>query len=291
MLSYQLIFPRNVSFIGNRQEEAMPWDIFANQLSKYLRITHVATILSGLTIVAEVAVLALGDNSAEAIRTLWKAKPSTLQLLLLTALILLAAYLIGTVAQFLAFSIKDIYYYLRKGSAPIEGMVTPNAPSCGKRAKEALVNRYGEETVKALIAKHPINVCFDKPETLYRASEYSSFWLQQNVPELQQPSLTNHAVVFYAAVVPILLAPFAINAMQDGAGIMPSTVALILVAILISGFLVSRANRMIDRAPTLLVELFVAYALVADHSPAQPPAKDQDADDGSRRAEKGPETC
>jgi hypothetical protein len=284
---------RNVNLLVNglvsiREEYAMPWDLFANQLSRYLRITHVAAILSGLTIAAEVTVLALGDNSAEAIRTLWNAKPSTLQLLLLAALTLLAAYLIGSVAQSLAFLLRHFYYRLLKRPAPPEGMATPNAPLCGESAKVALVNRYGEATVKALIAKHPINVCIDKPETLYRASEYSSFWLQRNVPELQQSSLTNRAYVFYAAVVPILLAPFAIDAMQDRNGIMPFTIVLIVLAIGITIVILSRANRMIDRAPTLLVQLFVAYALVADGWPAQPPAEDQGANHGSRGAEGSP---
>jgi hypothetical protein len=169
----------------------MPWDVFANQLSRYLRSTYVATFLSGLIIATEVTVLILpGDASdkrrvtADAIRAFWEAKPGTLQLLLLSALTLLAAYLIGLVTQSLLFYIRHIYSRLRGRRPPLEGTATPKAPIYGKEAVDVLFSRYGSERVKALIAKHPINVSVDKLQDLYqdlyKASEYSSFWLQRN---------------------------------------------------------------------------------------------------------------
>jgi hypothetical protein len=270
----------------------MPWDVFASQLSRYLRITYVATALSGIAIVAELTVVALRGNPSdkrraivEAVAALREANPTTLQLLLLTVLTLLVAYLIGLAAQFLIFWIRPPSARLLFLIKDIFGKATLD-DQYGEEAVRELDNRYGRETVKALIAKHPIAVSLDEPETLFKASEYSAFWLQRNVPEFPQSSLTNFPFILYSTVVPILLAPFVIEAMQYRVGVMSYEVVSIPIAIIVSGWILSRANRMIDRVPTLLVRLFVAYALVADHSPAQPPpANSQNADQGPRRGE------
>jgi hypothetical protein len=264
----------------------MPWDVFASQLSRYLRITYLATALSGMAIALEVTVIVLrGDPSdkrraiAEAVAALREANPTTLQLLLLTVLLLLVAYLIGLAAQFLIF-------WIRRPSARLLSIIrgvsntTPN-DRYGKEAIDKLNYRYGRETVKALLAKHPIAVSPDKPETLSKASEYSAFWLQRNVPEFPQTSLTNSAFVLYSTVVPILLTPFVVEAMRYQVGIMTYKVVSIPIVAIVSAWVLWRANRMIDRVPTLLVRLFVAYALVADHSPTQPfSANSQNAERG-----------
>jgi hypothetical protein len=268
----------------------MPWDVFASHLSRNLRITHVARVLAGIVIAAELTALTIrGDSSdkrrvmAEGIEAFWKADPGTFQLLLLTALALVAANLIGLAAQSLLFFISYNLSSRRKQERPI-GMVTPTAPRYGREVAAVLCERYRTETVKALIAKHPIAVDIEDPDTLYKASEYSSFWLQRNVPEFQQSGLTNYAFILYTTVTPILLAPFAINALQYEVGIISYryTAVNIAIAAVVSGWILLTANRTISRVPTLLVQLFVAYALVADHSPAQPPAKDQEIKEVSR---------
>jgi hypothetical protein len=245
-------------------------------------MTYVASAVSGIVIAIELTLLRLpGDPNdkrraiAEALGALRRANLTTLQLLLLSSLALVVAYLLGVAAQALIFILRDriprLVRIVRKKMHHNQavGEAIDRAAQYGSEARQHLLERYKEDAVEKLIAPHPIKASLDCPSELYRASEYSAFWLQRNVPDYPQSSLLSPVFCLYGAIPPILLAPFVINGMRYRFGILSNLPVGIVIAVALSVWLSLKANRMVDRIPTLLFQLFVAYALLAEHSPAQ----------------------
>jgi hypothetical protein len=138
-----------------------------------------------------------------------------------------------------------------------------------------LKEKYGEDRVKTALTKHPINIEYGNEWQMYNVYDYFRLWLQRYTTDTPWASTENKSSLLGSMIVPLLLAPRAIESLL-GHNIHYGLTLNLATAILASLLLVLAVTRIGKDLPVIVFRHFVVVQLVEGTKPPESVNKSKD---------------